>query len=188
MLNHQTQERNQAFRLGVSVLSMSVLRLRPTNPRLRVKCGKKDSLNKVRRRTSPTKSSQSACHAGPTAYPYPRHDRPPSPKATAGQESSAEAIGARTLLDDVDRHDLLKTLAEACQKTDWQVRLLPHAPPPGHLSCHDLRREVVRCWGQPSPWRVAAVAGRAWRAKPDGSEWGRPAAGPLTLPPGDLGW
>lgn len=24
-------------------------------------------------------------------------------------------------LDDVDRHDFLKTLAEACQKTDWQV-------------------------------------------------------------------
>src|SRR5260370_20764968 len=26
-----------------------------------------------------------------------------------------------TLLDDVDRHDLLKTLAEACQKAEWQV-------------------------------------------------------------------
>jgi hypothetical protein len=24
-------------------------------------------------------------------------------------------------LDDVDRHDLLKTLVEACQNTDWQV-------------------------------------------------------------------
>ena len=24
-------------------------------------------------------------------------------------------------LDDVDRHDFLKTLAEACQKTAWQV-------------------------------------------------------------------
>src|SRR3974390_225354 len=24
-------------------------------------------------------------------------------------------------LDDVDRHDFIKTLAEACQKTDWQV-------------------------------------------------------------------
>jgi len=24
-------------------------------------------------------------------------------------------------LDDVDRHDLIKTLAEACQKTGWQV-------------------------------------------------------------------
>jgi len=23
--------------------------------------------------------------------------------------------------DDVDRHDFIKTLAEACQKTDWQV-------------------------------------------------------------------
>jgi len=23
--------------------------------------------------------------------------------------------------DDVDRYDFLKTLAEACQKTDWQV-------------------------------------------------------------------
>ena len=26
-----------------------------------------------------------------------------------------------TLLDDVDRHDFIKTLAEACQKTGWQV-------------------------------------------------------------------
>jgi REP element-mobilizing transposase RayT len=25
-------------------------------------------------------------------------------------------------LNDVDRHDFIKTLAEACQKTDWQVR------------------------------------------------------------------
>ena len=24
-------------------------------------------------------------------------------------------------LDDVDRHDFIKTLAEACQKADWQV-------------------------------------------------------------------
>ncbi len=24
-------------------------------------------------------------------------------------------------LDDVDRHDFIKTLAEACQKTDWWV-------------------------------------------------------------------
>ncbi len=24
-------------------------------------------------------------------------------------------------LDDVDRHDFIKTLAEPCQKTDWQV-------------------------------------------------------------------
>jgi hypothetical protein len=27
----------------------------------------------------------------------------------------------RTLLDDVGRQDFLKTLAEACQKTGWQV-------------------------------------------------------------------
>ena len=26
-------------------------------------------------------------------------------------------------LDDVDRQDFLKTLAEACQKTDWQSRI-----------------------------------------------------------------
>ena len=26
----------------------------------------------------------------------------------------------KTYLDDVDRHDFLKTLAEACQKTGWQ--------------------------------------------------------------------
>ncbi len=28
---------------------------------------------------------------------------------------------AEIFLDDVDRHDFLKTLAEACQKTGWQV-------------------------------------------------------------------
>jgi REP element-mobilizing transposase RayT len=27
----------------------------------------------------------------------------------------------KILLDDVDRHDFVKTLAEACQKTGWQV-------------------------------------------------------------------
>jgi putative transposase len=30
-------------------------------------------------------------------------------------------IGARFFLDEVDRQDFLKTLAEACQKTAWQV-------------------------------------------------------------------
>jgi len=29
-------------------------------------------------------------------------------------------------LDDVDRQDFLKTLAEACQKTGWQVHALTH--------------------------------------------------------------
>ena len=29
--------------------------------------------------------------------------------------------GERIFLNDVDRHDFIKTLAEACQKTDWQV-------------------------------------------------------------------
>jgi putative transposase len=30
--------------------------------------------------------------------------------------------GDPIFLDDVDRHDWLKTLAEACQKADWQVQ------------------------------------------------------------------
>ncbi len=37
--------------------------------------------------------------------------------------------GEPIFLDDVDRHDFIKTLAEACQKTDWQVHaycLLSH--------------------------------------------------------------
>jgi REP element-mobilizing transposase RayT len=29
--------------------------------------------------------------------------------------------GERIFLDDVDRHDFIKTLAEACQKADWQI-------------------------------------------------------------------
>jgi REP element-mobilizing transposase RayT len=36
-------------------------------------------------------------------------------------------------LDNVDRHDFIKTLAEACQKTGWQVHAfcLPVHPEPG---------------------------------------------------------
>jgi REP element-mobilizing transposase RayT len=33
-------------------------------------------------------------------------------------------------LDDVDRHDFLKTLAEACRKSDWQVHA--HCLMPNH--------------------------------------------------------
>jgi hypothetical protein len=36
----------------------------------------------------------------------------------AGKGSNCNMV---RYLDDVDRHDFLKTLAEACQKTDWQV-------------------------------------------------------------------
>jgi len=41
-------------------------------------------------------------------------------------------------LDDVDRQDFLKTLAEACQKTDWQIRIISAllyglTPQIGHL-------------------------------------------------------
>ena len=92
-------------------------------------------------------------------------------------------------LDDVDRQDFLKTLAEACQKTDWQVHA--YCLMRNHLGTSVATIFVEKLFdagASLSPWRVAAVAGRAWRAKPDGSEWGRPAAGPLTLPPGDLGW
>ena len=30
-------------------------------------------------------------------------------------------VALTIFLDDVDRQDFIKTLAEACQKTDWQV-------------------------------------------------------------------
>jgi REP element-mobilizing transposase RayT len=40
----------------------------------------------------------------------------------------------KIFLDDVDRQDFIKTLAEACQKTDWQVHaycLMPNHYHPG---------------------------------------------------------
>ena len=39
----------------------------------------------------------------------------------------------KIFLDDVDRHDFLKTLAEACQKTDWQVHAYCLMPNHYHL-------------------------------------------------------
>ena len=42
----------------------------------------------------------------------------------AGATYHVMSRGARRediFLDDVDRQDFIKTLAEACQKTDWQV-------------------------------------------------------------------
>jgi hypothetical protein len=41
-------------------------------------------------------------------------------------------------LNDVDRHDFIKTLAKACQKTQWQASSVRHQKPPGHepVSCH----------------------------------------------------
>ena len=43
-------------------------------------------------------------------------------------------------LDDVDRHDFLKTLAEACQKTGWQVRC--------EHDSGELRREAAQAKGE----------------------------------------
>ena len=45
----------------------------------------------------------------------------------AGAMCHAMSWGDRSeaiFLDDVDRQELLKTLAEACQKTDWQIRII----------------------------------------------------------------
>lgn len=39
----------------------------------------------------------------------------------------------RILLDDVDRQDFIKTLAEACQKTSWQVHAYCLMPNHSHL-------------------------------------------------------
>ena len=71
----------------------------------------------------------------PTAHPVPRRDVPFCFADGYGRTRVISRGNWREdiFLDDADRHDFLNTLAEACQKTDWQVRLLPHAQPPGHL-------------------------------------------------------
>ena len=51
-------------------------------------------------------------------------------------------------LDDVDRQDFLKTLAEACQKTDWQVRddssAQEHRGPSGVGNLQGSEQKVAR--------------------------------------------
>jgi len=49
---------------------------------------------------------------------------PRTPREYAGAMDHVMSRGDRRediFLDDVDRQDFLKTLAEACQKTDWQI-------------------------------------------------------------------
>src|ERR1035437_7909877 len=58
-------------------------------------------------------------------------------------------------LDDVDRHDFLKTLAEACQKTGWQVHCENHSG--------QLRRETSQAKAE----RIVAEALRRLGWKED---------------------
>jgi putative transposase len=46
----------------------------------------------------------------------------------------------KSFLDDVDRQDFIKTLAEACQKTGWQ----------GHAYCL-CPTTITWCWRRRSP-------------------------------------
>jgi hypothetical protein len=52
-------------------------------------------------------------------------------------------------LDDGDRQDFLKTLAEACQKTGWQVQAY------GLMSNQFLIRSGVPPWKRPAAGLVA---------------------------------
>ena len=68
-------------------------------------------------------------------------------------------------LDDVDRQDFLKTLAEACQKAGWQV----------HAYCL-MRNHYHVVLETP---KANLVAGMAWfqsmsKASPPGCIWARP--------------
>ncbi|HXP62949.1 MAG TPA: transposase [Dongiaceae bacterium] len=49
----------------------------------------------------------------------------------------------KIFLDDVDRHDFIKTLAEACQKTGWQVHAYCLMPNHYHLVVDGDRRTVA---------------------------------------------
>ena len=46
-------------------------------------------------------------------------------------------------VNDVDRHDPLKTLAEACQKTDWQVHAYCLMRNNFHLNLHPVRADLL---------------------------------------------
>ncbi len=63
-------------------------------------------------------------------------------------------------LDDVDRQDFLKTLAEACQKTDWQVHAyLAITWPPqstGRSGCEPACRQA----GGPAAGRARSASGQ----------------------------
>jgi hypothetical protein len=56
-----------------------------------------------------------------TLTDMPRHPRVEYPGAIYHVMSRGDRKDA-SYLDEVDRQDFLKTLAEACQKTGWQVQ------------------------------------------------------------------
>ena len=65
-------------------------------------------------------------------------------------------------LDDVDRHDFIKTLAEACQKTDWQIHCfcLHLNPVPARLLAAEERLLAY-------PWSSSPLYLTARERKPD---------------------
>jgi REP element-mobilizing transposase RayT len=71
----------------------------------------------------------------------------------------------RIFLDDVDRQDFIKTLAEACQKTNWQVHAYCLMPNHYHLVLETPEANLVAgmAWLQ-STTRVSCT-GRAPRPK-----------------------
>ena len=88
-------------------------------------------------------------------------------------------------LDDVDRQDFLKTLAEACQKADWQVHAYCLMSNHYHLVVETPNANLVagipleQLWlllGRPgAPAWVAAGGPVAGRARPAAGRVGRPA-------------
>jgi len=79
----------------------------------------------------------------------------------------------KIFLDDVDRHDFIKTLAEACQKTGWQVHAYCLMPNHYHLVVDGDRRTVA---ARSDPLRDAQPLspGGRWRS-PHGCGAKRPS-------------
>ena len=64
-------------------------------------------------------------------------------------------------LDDVDRQDFLKTLAEACQKADWQV----HASTPAYRRGRRFRGAVPAIGNEPGRGTLPVVSAVLARAQ-----------------------
>jgi REP element-mobilizing transposase RayT len=86
--------------------------------------------------------------------------------------------GGRIYLEDVDRHDFIKTLAEACQKTGWQVQAYclmsnhyhlvletpePNLVAPDHPLAQGHRRQAMP-WNFQIGQRQAARVYQRWRS------------------------
>lgn len=66
-------------------------------------------------------------------------------------------------LDDVDRQDFIKTLAEGCQKAEWEVQASPHLF--HFLAFKGVGSRLVWPARHPSRLRVGTDMGLRWTAQ-----------------------